>query len=91
MSAPTLCRACGSVMPGNLHAARHTCGCLDAFCESPARVVSADAPESSHQNSGLVEPVRSSLASPAVSEPVPAPIQPMSEAEHNRFKGGRWL
>jgi hypothetical protein len=87
MSLPTLCQGCGSVMPAS---GAHTCGCLDAFCDSPARVVSADAPESSHQNSGLVEPVRSSMASPAVSEPVPAPIQPMSEAEHSRFKGGRW-
>lgn len=96
MSAPTICRACGSLMPGNVDAARHVCGCLDALClgdESPAVVVSSEAAQNSVCNSGFAAPVRVSTASPASFErPAPAPIQPLSMTaqEHNRFPKGRY-
>ena len=91
MSAPTLCRACGSLMPGNVDAARHVCGCLDALCDSPARPAASVPAESSNQNSGFSEPVLVSTASPASFErPAPAPIQTMTAQEHNCFPQGRW-
>lgn len=92
MSAPTLCRACGSLMPGNLHAARHTCGCLDACCDSPAAGAASVASQSSAvcYSAGLKESGAASMASSADQNPAPAPIQPMTEAEHNRFPKGRY-
>ena len=87
MSHPTICRGCGSVMPAT---GAHTCGCLDACCDFPAKVTASAAPESSIQNSGLLAESARSSVSPATFEPAPAPIQTMSEAEHNRFPRGRY-